>query len=372
MNTMRTLIALPLIAWTVLIAANQSLAAPTFAAGVQVGTVQNSAINEASGLAASRMNSNVLWAHNDSGDSARVFAMTPVGTHLGTYSITGAGATDWEDIAVGPGPAAGSQYLYMGDIGDNNGARASISIYRVPEPAVSATQSPVTTSLSGADRLRFTYPDGPRDAESLFVDPITRDIYILTKRENPKHLYRAPYPQSTTATTTLELVTTYASTIWFTAADISPDGDEIIIRGVPNSTGRLFIRPPGGTIADALNSTPITIPLRTEPQGEAIAFDPNGWGYYTVSEFANQPIYYFDRIAEPGDVNHNGTIDAADYVAMRKTNDTPTAYSTWRVNFAETSTAALGSNVAPEPQSAWIIVAALAALLSNYRPPISS
>jgi hypothetical protein len=318
------------------------------------------------------MNSNVLWLHNDSGDSARVFAMTPAGTHLVTFSVTGAGATDWEDIAVGPGPAAGSQYLYMGDIGDNLALRASISVYRVAEPSVSASQSPVTTSLSGSDRLRFTYPDGPRDAESLFVDPLTRDIYILTKRESTKHLYRAPYPQSTTATTTLELVTTYASTIWFTAADISPDGDEIIIRGVPTTTGRLFIRPPGSTISDALNSTPITIPLRAEPQGEAIAFDSNGWGYYTVSEGVNQPIYYFDRIPEPGDANHDGIIDAADYVALRKTDDTTTAYGTWRANFAETSAASLGSNAAPEPQPAWIIVAALAALLASCRHPIAS
>src|SRR5215203_1068814 len=77
-------------------------AVTSFSAGVQTGTIQNSLITEASGIAASRMNSNVLWTHNDSGDSARVFAMTPAGTNLGTYSLTGAGATDWEDIAVGP------------------------------------------------------------------------------------------------------------------------------------------------------------------------------------------------------------------------------------------------------------------------------
>jgi hypothetical protein len=51
---------------------------PTAAGGgsaTKTGNVQSSLVIEASGLAASRKNANVLWVHNDSGDSARVFAM---------------------------------------------------------------------------------------------------------------------------------------------------------------------------------------------------------------------------------------------------------------------------------------------------------
>src|SRR4051812_2424896 len=144
----------------------QSFAATSFLPGVQTGTVQNNSVNEASGIAASRMNSNVLWTHNDSGDSARVFAMTTTGTNLGTYSFSGAGASDWEDIAVGPGPTLGAQYLYAADIGDNGASRSTVQIYRVLEPVVSDVQSPVSTSLSGVATLRFAYPDGARDAES--------------------------------------------------------------------------------------------------------------------------------------------------------------------------------------------------------------
>lgn len=89
---------------------------PEFLAPQQVGTVQQVAIDEAPGLAASILNSGVLWTHNDSGDSARAYAMDTQGNHLGIYNITGAGATDWEDIAVGPGPAGGVSYLYLGDM----------------------------------------------------------------------------------------------------------------------------------------------------------------------------------------------------------------------------------------------------------------
>ena len=78
--------------------------------------------------------------------SAQIFAMTPAGTNLGTYSTTGAGKTDWEDISIGPGPVANTQYIYVADIGDNNLARSTVAVYRVPEPSVSDTQTAVTTS----------------------------------------------------------------------------------------------------------------------------------------------------------------------------------------------------------------------------------
>src|SRR5215813_5369486 len=144
--------------------AHYSLAATNFSSGTQTGTIQNASIREASGIAASRMNPNVLWTQNDSGNAAQVFAMTPAGTNLAAYTLTGTTNRDWEDIAVGPGPVVGQQYLYVGEIGDNNAAYPSVAIYRVPEPVVSDVQSPVNTNLSGSVKFTFTYPDGARDA----------------------------------------------------------------------------------------------------------------------------------------------------------------------------------------------------------------
>src|SRR5213078_2683797 len=131
----------------------------------------------------------------------------------------------------------------------------------------------------------------------MFVDPLTRDIYIVTKFDAPKRVYRAAYPQSSSGTTTLELVTTFPTTSsWLTAADISPDGEQIIVRSTSTTSGRMYIRPPGGSIADAFASAPISIPLLSETQGEAIGFDAQGWGYYTTSEGASAPIHYFDHL----------------------------------------------------------------------------
>jgi T5SS/PEP-CTERM-associated repeat protein len=272
-------------------------AAQSFSSGITSGTISNSAIVEASGIVASHLNPNVLWTHNDSGNPADLFPTTAAGANLGTYAVSGAGNTDWEDIAIGPGPTAGKEYIYVGDIGDNNAVRSTIAVYRVPEPTVSATQQPGNFSISGAAKFTFQYPDGPRNAESMFVDPLTKDIYIITKFDAPKRVYRAAYPQSTSETTTLEFVTSFPTTSsWLTAADISPDGEQIIVRSTATTSGRLYIRPPGGSIADAFATTPISIPLLAETQGEAIGFDAQGWGYYTTSEGANPPIHYFDRL----------------------------------------------------------------------------
>ena len=269
---------------------------PQYLPGQQVGTVALANINEASGMAMSRKNADVLWVHNDSGDSARVFAMNSGGTHLGIYNIVGAGAVDWEDMAIGPGPVGGENYLYLGDIGDNGAGRSSVKVYRIPEPTVSSSQSPVNVNLGGADSITLAYPDGARDAETLMVDPLNGDIYVVSKREAKSRVYRAAYPQATTATITMEFLgeMTWG---WTTGGEISPTGREIIIRG--NSSAFIWSRPPGSSVGDVLAADGCAVPLVWEPQGEAICFDGDGIDYFTVSEGTNRPIYRFERIPEP-------------------------------------------------------------------------
>ena len=72
----------------------------------QTATLTDGALNEVSGVAASRLHPPLLWVHNDSGGEPAVYAIRPDGTLVSTVTIEGATNTDWEDIAVGPGPAA--------------------------------------------------------------------------------------------------------------------------------------------------------------------------------------------------------------------------------------------------------------------------
>ncbi|MGC8861766.1 MAG: hypothetical protein ACP5R5_03210 [Armatimonadota bacterium] len=269
---------------------------PQFAAGVNRGNVQSNDVTEASGIAASRKNANVLWLHNDSGDSARVFAMSTSGAHLGTYNLSGVTARDWEDIAVGPGPTPGESYLYIGDIGDNNAAYTTVFIYRVAEPSVSSTQQPVNVNLSGVEKFTLKYEDGPRDAETLMVDPTNGDLYILSKRVSRSKVYRVPASDLVTGTTITMHAVAELPWGWATGGDISPDGSEVIVRGYNNAS--LWRRPPGGKLWDAFGGTQYPVPLASEPQGEAICFDSDGRGYYTTSEGAHQPLYYYARAAD--------------------------------------------------------------------------
>ncbi len=247
-------------------------------------------MREASGIVASRQNPGVLWVHNDSGDAARIFAIDAKAEFLGVCNIAGARARDWEDIAAGPGPDPNQHYLYIGDIGDNQGKHADVTVYRVPEPRVDATGPFGTMTTAPADAIVLTYPDGPRDAETLLVDPLTRDIYIISKREMFSKVYLAPWPQSTTQRTEMKPV---ALLPWgfAVAGDVAPDGRRVIVRGMFNAS--LWNRPAGAPLWRAFSSKQVQLPLMDEPQGEGICFDGKGTGYFTIGETDYPPLHYF-------------------------------------------------------------------------------
>lgn len=267
-----------------------ALSCPTFADGVTVGNVANSQVTEASGLVASRKQSDVFWLHNDSGDSARVFALKSDGSDLGVFNLTDASATDWEDIALGPGPDAGSDYLYLADIGDNSAQRSFVTLYRVVEPTIGGG----TQDLSGAEALEFEYPDGAHNAETLLSDPLTGDLIIVTKGLVSSGIYRAAAPHAVGRTTlAYEGDASGVMTQLVTGGDISPDGRYIALRTY--GAVHLYLRNSGVSVADALKASPCEVPQAAEGQGEAVAFAADGKAYYTVSEGSAQPIWRFAK-----------------------------------------------------------------------------
>jgi hypothetical protein len=282
-------------------------------AGDHPWNVNSPDVVEASGLASSRADEDFLWIHNDSGDSARVFSIDRQGNHHATFTLAGAEAIDWEDMAIGPGPEAGVSYLYLADSGDNAAVREGIVVYRVPEPDVNTSDTLTARGFDNVAALELRYPDRPHDAETLLVDPLTGDLVIVTKElaGGPSFVFRAPGSIEPGTVTTLEEV----STINFagldsqvevpadapalvlglsdlpTGGDISPDGKLIIIR----TYGSIWVwdRPEEGPLWDFVRTLPCEAPSEIEPQGETIAFDADGRGYTTVSEGANPPLYHF-------------------------------------------------------------------------------
>ena len=274
-----------------------------FALGQPLGTVEFADLNEASGLANSRSNPDFFWSHNDSGGDSRFFLVSIAGADSGKYVLDGAENFDWEDMAIGAGPVDNLTYLYAADIGDNFAKRESLTIYRTPEPDVSIRfktinsggsprqvqiDLPADTILGNIEVINFVYEDGARDAETMMVDPLTKDIFVVSKREASVIVYTLPFPQNLTEMDTAERVTVLPIT-QVTSGDISSNGNEILIKNYLNVYR--FVRNVGQSIGETLSQEPERLPYNREPQGEAIAWDSNGQNYYTITESANaQPV----------------------------------------------------------------------------------
>lgn len=265
----------------------------SFGGPLGVGMLEKGDVVEASGLAASQVNKGLLWTHDDSGNEPYVYGLDNKGAIVCTLKVSSANNIDWEDIAVGKGPQAHPSYVYVGDIGDNDARRSKITVYRFPEPQIGTKDR---FQEVRADALTFTYPDGARDAETLFVDPLTEDLYIVSKRERKNRVYRAKAPHVAGLERVLEFVTELPVSV-ITAGDISPSGSEVILKNYVYAY--YWKRNNGEPLESTFSRAPSTIPYMPEPQGEAICFSADAKGYYTISERAdtsrNVELLYYGR-----------------------------------------------------------------------------
>ena len=178
-------------------------------------------------------------------------------------------------------------YIYVGDIGDNNSKYSSVFVYRFPESDLTGKTLPYVADITSVDVIELKYPDGPRNAETLMVDPLTKDIYIASKENNLSQIFVAKYPQTTTSAT----IMTPVVQLYFnkaTGGDISPDGTEILLRS--NQLIWYWKLPAGTSISQGLVTQPQVAPYaNNEPQGEGICFAADGSGYYTDTEIRGYP-----------------------------------------------------------------------------------
>ena len=267
---------------------------------IDLGALENSKIDEASGISSSKNNPDLVWMHNDSGDLAKVYGVGLDGTYLGAIRLKGAIARDWEDMCIGPGPEDNTDYLYIGDIGDNFSKFKKKRIHRFKEPIVNSNQdSPFNIKIKDFDTIVFTYPDGNRDAEALMVDPNTKDLYILSKRESSVSIYRLPYPQSTSKVIEAEKLgnftvspdKSYRRSDQITAADISRDGSKIIIKTYYDI---IMLNNLNNSVASAFSSEQIKLDYTPVRGGEAVCWRWDQSGYYTISEQTDDsPVHLY-------------------------------------------------------------------------------
>ncbi|MBI1183935.1 hypothetical protein GC194_06665 [bacterium] len=253
---------------------------------------------EASGLAVSKANENAIWTHNDSGNPEFIFLMDKnTGKLKASYRIKGLTNTDWEDIEVGPGPVKGNSYIYLGDIGDNSTSRPEVFVYRFQEPLYADAHAGKTIELAPeVDKIRMSYPDTKQNSETLLLDPITLDVYIVSKFGVSSKLYVAKYPQLLSDVNVLEVAGTFPFRV-ATGGDVSANGCEIFIKTYDNIFYWQCSEKDWQPVWKLLSTTPLEAPYNpVESQGEAICVEDGG--YYTLSEQkANetQELYFYKR-----------------------------------------------------------------------------
>ncbi len=127
-----------------------------------------------------------LWTHNDSGGEAVLYGVDIIsGKIVRTIRITNALNRDWETLA------ADSLYIYIGDIGNNTGARTDLMVYRInkvtiPPDCVACyvIADSILFSYANQDNFEKRLLQHPFDAESLIA--FGDSLYIFTKNWNSK------------------------------------------------------------------------------------------------------------------------------------------------------------------------------------------
>ncbi|TCO48605.1 hypothetical protein EV646_104427 [Kribbella antiqua] len=245
---------------------------PTPVAKKKLFTIRDERLQESSGLAKSQKYEGIYWTMNDSGDTARVFAIDTTGKVKAELRFK-AEVRDVEAIAVDRDGT-----IYIADIGDNKANRDQIEIYTIPEP----------DALEDAENVRyhrydFEYPDGAHDAETLLVEPGTNQLYIVTKAEKGVGgIYAAPPDPSRQGTNELTKLAP-APTGTFTDGTFLPDGQRVVLR---TYTGLATVR--WGEKPNVIARATVSA-----DQGESVAVGPSGSGDTVLvgSEGSNSAVY---------------------------------------------------------------------------------
>jgi hypothetical protein len=227
-------------------------------------TIQDAAISESSGLV--DQGSTVLTI-NDSGDGPVIYVIdSRTGQTVGHTTYSSDGVTDVEAIAQGR-----HGVVWVGDIGDNDGVRDHVSVYRV------GRVGPGETTVS-ARRYDLSYRGGARDAETLLVDPEDGRLYVVSKGLFGGQLFAAPRVLSADSVNVLKPVGRVGGLV--TDGEFLPDGKHVLLRDYSDASVYAF-----GPWRRVGHWT-----LPSQPQGEGISLRPSGTRVIVSSEGDRQPV----------------------------------------------------------------------------------
>jgi hypothetical protein len=192
-------------------------------------------VRENSGLV---FHNNLLWTHNDSNHKPILFALdTTSATVVQRVEIANGSNVDWEEITKD------ETFLYIGDFGNNAGARKDLRIYRLR-----LDQLPKTGDASlQAEIIDFEYPDQTDfnrnrthnfDCEAFLA--LNGHLYLFSKNRGDQKtkLYRLPAEPGTYVA---ELLDVFDSKGLITASAYNAEYNEITLLGYVNQIWTPFI-----------------------------------------------------------------------------------------------------------------------------------
>ena len=274
-----------------------------FSKGERIAEIECKELRESSGIAASRINSDVFWTHNDSGGNARLFAFKSNGVLLAACPIKGAAAVDWEDMASAM--IDEKPYLIIADCGDNQAIRKGIQIYLVPEslPEMKPTrkkkkkkEKAVTHELRVEKSMRVEFSDGAHDCESVAYSAARNELILLSKSWKPfcrAYSFQLPIKSEGKVLTARPFATIPLAGV--TSLDISGNDREAVV--LTYAHAYLFARGDGETWGEAFKREPIEIQTPARKQGEAICFGAAGKSLFLTDERNPCPLYKLTRMA---------------------------------------------------------------------------
>jgi hypothetical protein len=252
----------------------------------EITNLQTPDLDENSGLIF--YNNNII-TFNDSGGEANLYEINAnTGNITRTVTITNATNVDWEDITQD------ASYIYIGDIGNNNGNRTDLKIYKIAKNDYNGSDDIAVAeiiSYSYADQLDFTSnPNNTNwDAEGLIS--YSDQLLIFSKNwvDNRVNVYSIP---KTNGTYSALLKSSYNTNGLITSAEISLNENIIYligysssqapfmytIHGIPNNSLDIF----SGVISEKISNI---VPIGN--QVEAIALfeiTPNKHRLYISNE----------------------------------------------------------------------------------------
>jgi len=273
-----------------------------------VGRLEDSKIREASGLARSQRQSDLLWIINDNGAKEIVHAIDHSGARLGKFDLKKSRNKDWEDLAsfhLNDKP-----YLMIADIGDNEAKRDYRTLYFVEEPSPELNNKDETVKVKRDWQVDFVYPNGARDSESAAVDIDNRRGLILSKRDIPPLLYAVPLRTGSDDVVTATLLGAIKSLLvpsrrdvelapktkdWHwqpVGMDLSADNRAAVI--LTYRYVYYFEREPDQGWFDALNTRPVRISIGNFKNAESIAFGDNRRTVFVTGENKNSRLLRID------------------------------------------------------------------------------